>query len=218
MGNLSKKTSLDIPINSTQEEFELLLQKNPDVIELNCYNCISLTSIPQLDKLELLDCYRCNSLTSIPQLDKLTVLDCSYCISLTSISRLDNLTHLICRCCTSLTSIHRLDNLVDLYCSNCTSLTSIPQLNNLTYLDCYRCISLTNIPQLDNLVELYWDSCTNLCVKNIGYLPKLKTDDTELKNQNEYYYKLTLIRPNISKAFGKYKGFTDDFMRMLETY
>jgi hypothetical protein len=105
-----------------------------------------------------------------------------------------------------------------LLCGCCTSLTIIPQLDNLKGLCCDGCTSLTSIHQLDKLEVLYWDSCTNLCVKNIGYLPKLKTDDTEFKNQNEYYYKLTLIRPNISRAFGKYKGFTDDFMRILETY
>jgi hypothetical protein len=88
----------------------------------------------------------------------------------------------------------------------------------LTYLHCDGCTSLSSSPQLNKLVYLIWYGCTNLYVKNIGYLPKLKTCGSEFKNQNEYYYKLTLIRPNISKAFGKYKGFTDDFMRMLETY
>jgi Leucine-rich repeat (LRR) protein len=190
--------SLVIPINSTQEEFELLLQKNPDVTELNCDYCTSLTSIPQLNNL--------------------TRLYCDGCISLTSIPQLDNLKQLYCHCCTSLTSIPQLDKLELLDCSYCTSLTSIPQLDKLELLDCDNCTSFTIIPQLDKLEVLYWDSCTNLCVKNIGYLPKLKTCGSEFKNQNEYYYKLTLIRPNISRAFGKYKGFTDDFMRILETY
>jgi hypothetical protein len=133
---------LVIPINSTQEEFELLLQKNPDVTELNC--------------------------------------------------------------------------------DGCRSLTSIPQLNNLTLLICNNCTSLTSIPQLDKLIYMCCDFCTNLCVKNIGYLPKLLTHDTKFKDQNEYYYKLTLVRPYISQSFGKYEGFTDDFtddfMRILETY
>jgi hypothetical protein len=189
---------LVIPINSTQEEFELLLQKNPDVTELNCDYCTSLTSIPQLNKLTLLICNGCTSLTRIHRLDNLENLNCCYC--------------------TSLTSIPKLNKLKALNCYGCRSLINIPQLNNLTLLICNNCTSLTSIPQLDKLIYMCRDFCTNLRVKNIGYLPKLLTHDTKFKNQNEYYYKLMLIRPNISQAFGKYKGFIDDFMRILETY
>ncbi len=214
-----------ISINCTQEKFEHILKKNPGVKVLDCSNCFNLTSIPKLVKLIQLDCTSCTNLTSIPQLDNLKKLDCSCCYKLTSIPQLDNLKELFCVGCKNLTHIPQLAKLEMLRCIRCNNLTSIPQLDNLKELYCNDCNNLTHIPQLDKLERLKIKNRfdTNLKLKNIGYFPNIKiylTDFSNFKEQNEYFYKLKLVKNDVKKILEnkKAEGFTDDIFRILEKY
>jgi surface protein len=109
------------------------------------YNCVSLTTIPQLDTSSVTDMSEmfdgCSSLIAIPQLDTSSVTNMSYmfagCTSLTTIPQLDT---------SSVTSM-------SLMFSGCYSLTAIPQLdtssvNSMTFMF-ISCFSLIAIPQLD---------------------------------------------------------------------
>ena len=97
------------------------------------------------------------------------------------------------------------------------------QNHNIRELYCYGCPLLTNLTNIEGLKKLYCRYCPLLTVDNIGYMPSLidvRTDIPNFKERQEYLYKLRLIKPDISRKLGKKhaSGFTDDLMRMLETY
>ena len=99
--------------------------------ELHCRDCIALTSIPELPKLEYLDCIYCKSITTISIMAKLKTLYCKYCTALTTISLFPKLEYIDCAGCTSLTTISLLPRLQILFCEDCTALTDVPWLESL---------------------------------------------------------------------------------------
>jgi hypothetical protein len=118
------------------------------------YCCTTVTSIPMLPKLKMLDCSSNTVLTSIPILPRLEKLYCQYCTSLTSIPELPKLYRLCCGWCRNIKNIPELLNLKELHCSY-TSITSLPVLPKLEILNCRYCKTLTNIPKLPKLIRLH---------------------------------------------------------------
>ena len=131
------------------------------------------------------------------------------------------LKELDCSSCPRLTNVPNIKGLKSLYCENCPLLTNVPNIEGLKSLYCSDCPRLTNVPNIDGLKILCCSSCPLLTINNIGYMPLLtniSTDFPDFKERQLYLHKLSLIRPNIQRKLGKYAGFTNDLMRMLETY
>ena len=84
--------------------------------ELNCNNCTSLQSLPELPVCERLYCCSCDFLRSLPELPVCEVL--------------------LCRDCSSLQSLPELPVCDRLICFDCGSLQSLPELPMCTWLEC----------------------------------------------------------------------------------
>ena len=148
-------------------------------------------------------------------------LDCSFCPLLTNVPNIEGLETLDCYNCPLLTNVPNIEGLKKLDCSCCPRLTNVPNIEGLEILYCSGCPLLTNVPNIEGLKKLNCRSCPLLTINNIGYLPSLievSTDFPNFKERQLYLHKLSLIRPNIQRKLGKYAGFTNDLMRMLETY
>ena len=100
---------------------------------LNCTNCESLTTIPNIKGLKYLNCSSCPSLTTIPNIKGLRYLKCTNCPSLTTIPNIKGIKKIYCWNNPLLTTIHYIKRLELLYCSDCPLLQYIPKCDHLSY-------------------------------------------------------------------------------------
>jgi hypothetical protein len=137
------------------------------------------------------------------------------------VPNIKGLKELYCFNCPLLTNVPNIKGLKELDCADCPLLTNVPNIEGLEVLHCYDCPLLMNVPCIKGLKELWCSDCPLLTINNIGYLPlsiSVRTDFPDFKERQLYFHKLQLIKPDITRKLGVYGGFTDDMMRLLETY
>ena len=74
-----------VPKHYTQTQFEKLLDRYNNIIEIDCSNCIFITNISNLQNLTILNCSGCTALTTLSNFMRLVILSCSNCSALTTL-------------------------------------------------------------------------------------------------------------------------------------
>ena len=120
--------------------------------ELDCSECLNVTSIPNIVGLKQLWCSGCSNLTTIPVINGLKVLNCSFCPNITTIPVIAGLKVLNCSFCLNIKTIPNINGLEELFCYGCLNVTTIPNISKLKYLKPSDCPWLPQNP--DNKITL----------------------------------------------------------------
>lgn len=155
----------------------------PNLVKLECNNCIKLEKISPGNKLLTVYCNNCpklnfdcllqsknlstlkcndNNIKYIPKIPLLSNLEVNNCKNLLAIKDFKNLNILnICNC-PNLSEISGLSNIITIICNYNSSLKELSSLPTLMSLRCENCIYLERIYNMEKLSCLFCNNCINL--------------------------------------------------------
>ena len=126
--------------------------------------------------LSKINCYDCETLTEIPNIEGLIYLNCSNCPNLCVIANIRGLKELDCSNCPNLLEIPNIEGLQTLYCFNCEKINSIPNIKGLIELDCANCLIKT-IPEIKELKILFCDKHVDIPNISLHELNGIELED-----------------------------------------